>query len=151
MVGNVRRKKEVAMLVEKEEEDDEKEEEEKEEKKEVGFDVKAGRILESSQNEVRPHEPYINQPRLLSSSFSLVPPAPIPCFLQDGPLYLRPRSPPLIRSPACPTFSRGRRLPPSWTARHGIKQRSHKTLLISYFFLRHVPSSRWCCSRVPTP
>lgn len=63
-------------------------------KKDVGFDVKAERILESSQNEVRPHEPYINQPRLLSSAFPLVSPVPPSCFPQDGPLYLRPRSPP---------------------------------------------------------
>lgn len=35
-------------------------------------DVEARRILESSQNEVRHHEPYINQPRLLSSVLPLL-------------------------------------------------------------------------------
>lgn len=43
------------------------EEERKKGKKDVGFDVESRRILQSNQNEVRSHEPYINQPCLLSS------------------------------------------------------------------------------------
>lgn len=39
---------------------------EEEGRKEGKKDVEAGRTLESSRNEVQPHEPYINQPRLYS-------------------------------------------------------------------------------------
>lgn len=158
MVGNERRKKEAVSRGgtrgrRGRRERGRREGKENGKKKDVGFDVKAERILESSQNEVRPHEPYINQPRLLSSAFPLVSPAPPSCFHQDGPLYLRPRSPPpsLVRSPACSAFPHGWRLPPSWTARHDIKRSSHKALLISYFFLRHVPSPRRCCVLRPAP
>lgn len=59
----------------------ERERRKKGEKKDVGFDVETGRILESNQNEVRSHEPYINQPRLLSS---------LPYLARAGPLYLHP-------------------------------------------------------------
>lgn len=93
-------------------------EEEGAEKKDVGFDVEVGRILESSQNEVRGSMNLtINQPLL-----SLLPLSGL--LLQAGPLYLR------SRSPLCFLPSRG------------IKPRSHKALLlISYFFLRHVLST----------
>lgn len=71
MVGNERRKKEAVSRGGRRgrrgrRERGRREGKENGRKKDVGFDVKAERILESSQNEVRPHEPYINQPRLLS-------------------------------------------------------------------------------------
>lgn len=83
MVGNERRKKEAVSRGGRRgrrgrRERGRREGKENGRKKDVGFDVKAERILESSQNEVRPHEPYINQPRLLSllpfpSSLPLLP------------------------------------------------------------------------------
>lgn len=124
------------MLVEEEEgEVEEKEEEKKEGKKDIGFDVEAGRILESSQNEVRPHEPYINQPRLLPPPLPLVFPASLKLAL-----FIFALTVPRIARSLCRPLLCLRLGSPSWTARHGIKPRSHKALLISYFFLRHVPS-----------
>lgn len=77
--------------------------------------VSTSRPGESSQNEVRPHELMVHKPVY----------SPLSSLRSSWPSLSSPSQSP-------------RSYLPSWIAGRGIKPRSHKALLISYFFLRHV-------------